>query len=407
MNKKPSQPKLSRFPLPYSTQSLDDDDLEAVRQALRSEYLTQGPLVEKFEQALARRVGAKFAVTVSSGSAALHLACLALELPAGFRAAVPAVSFVATANCVVAAGGRPEFIDVEPETGNISLASLERSLSSRKKTHLILPVHLSGYPCEMSHIARLAKEGGAKIIEDATHALGVNHLLARGRGKAHPIGSCRYADCAVFSFHAVKPITTGEGGAITTNSRRLYERLLRLRTHGITRERRLMARDEGPWFYEMQELGFNYRLTDFQCALGLSQLRKLDRLTRRRREIARRYTARFSGHRAFACPPPEQVEVSSNHLYVVRLNLEQLSVSRRELFERLREKGLGVNVHYIPIVNQPYYRAHFHTRPEAFPGAQDYYQRAISLPLFPELTRADEGYVMDVVDNVLGQSLTS
>ncbi|MFC1601473.1 UDP-4-amino-4,6-dideoxy-N-acetyl-beta-L-altrosamine transaminase [Candidatus Sumerlaeota bacterium] len=397
--------------LPYSTQAIDRHDVEAVSRAVRSDFLTQGPLVDEFEKALARRVGAKYAVVVNSGTAALHLATLALELPDGFRAATPAVSFVSSANCIVYAGGRPVFVDVEPDTAHLALERLER-VTARRKVSLIIPVHLSGQACAMPEVARIAKACGARVLEDATHALGVNHPPARGRGRMYPVGSCRFSDCAVFSFHAIKVMTTGEGGAITTNSKRLRDRCRRLRTLGITREPAEFATDpatpaaeQGPWYYEMTDLGFNYRLSDMQCALGLSQLKKLDRLVKRRRDIARRYTARFAGHAAFACPPAAQVEVSANHLYVIRLALERLKCSRRRIFDELRAQGLGVNVHYIPIVNQPYYRRQFGTRPEKFPGAQEYYERAISIPLFPTMSRADEERVIATVDETTSRFL--
>jgi len=366
--------------LPYGKQSIEEEDIAAVVEGLRHDFLTTGPAVDAFEAALAEAVGAKYAVAVANGTAALHLASMAANIAAGDEAVVSAVTFMASANGVRYCGGEPVFADIDPTTGLTTAALMAEKITER--TRLLVPVHLTGRSVDMEAVGTLARQHGLMVIEDAAHALG-----ARWRGG--PVGCCAHSDMAIFSFHPVKHVTTGEGGAITTNDPALYERLRVLRNHGIVREPERFEYDNpGPWYHEMQELGYNYRLTDLQCRLGLSQLGRLAGFVRRRREIAARYDAAFAelAHCAPLLATPDTE--SAYHLYVVRVDFEALGTSRAAFVEALRARRIGAQVHYIPVPNQPYYQRRGHD-PEDFPGAQDYYARALSLPMYPALTDAD------------------
>jgi UDP-4-amino-4,6-dideoxy-N-acetyl-beta-L-altrosamine transaminase len=382
--------------IPYGRQWISDDDVAAVTRVLRSDWLTQGPLIAEFEQAVAQRVGAKHAIAVANGTAALHLAALAAGVGPGQVLWTSPITFVASANCARYAGGEADFVDVDPATALMDAGALERKLAAAaavgKLPRAIVPVHLAGQPCDMDRIGALARRHGVTVIEDAAHAIG-------GRFGAQPVGACEHSDMTVFSFHPVKLITTGEGGMITTNDDALAGRLRRLRTHGITRDpAEMVGESEGAWYYEQVDLGFNYRITDFQCALGLRQLERLDSFLARRVQLADRYDAQLAHLpvRPLARRPGRE---SGWHLYVVTLSPEA-GLSRRAVFDRLRAAGIGVNVHYIPVPRQPYWRARVSGE---FPGADAYYAGAITLPLYPAMTDAEQDEVVAALDRALAK----
>jgi perosamine synthetase len=387
--------------LPYGRQLIDDSDVAAVAEQLRDDWLTQGPTVARFESVLCAITGAKYAVAVSSGTAALHLAALAAGIEEGDVALVPDVTFVATANAVRYAGGHPVLVDVDPDTGLVDLGALEE-LVARHRPRAILPVSLCGAPPDLGRIAALATSVGARVIEDAAHSLGATYGSSGQRS-----ASCADTDMAVLSFHPVKHLTTGEGGAITTNDRSLYESLIDLRTHGITRDPSRLEENDGPWYYEQQRLGFNYRITDLQCALGVSQARRFPEFLARRRTIAARYDAAFADHPRILRPlrVPRGVN-SAYHLYVVRVEprpgeSRALVASRRKaLFHALREQNIGPQVHYIPVHRQPDYRRNA-LSDGSFEGAETYYASCISLPMFPGMTDGDVDYVVASVVGAL------
>ncbi len=368
-----------RMYIPYGHQTITEEDIQAVVEVLRSDYLTTGPAIGGFEQKVAAYTGAKYAVAVSNGTAALHIACLAAGIGPGDEVITTPITFAASANCVLYCGGKPVFADIDPVTYNIDPADIERKITSRTKA--IIPVHFTGQPCEMDEIHRIAREHGLMVIEDAAHALGAGY---KGR-KVGSLGS----DMTCFSFHPVKPITTGEGGMVVTDDEGLYRRLCLFRSHGITREESLMGKDEGGWYYEQLELGYNYRMTDIQAALGSSQLEKLDGFIGRREFLAGRYDKAFEGCSGFICPSQLPDVESGWHLYVLQL----LEEGRKEAFARLREAGIGVNVHYIPVYRHPYYQKHGY-QDTSCPHAEQLYQHMISLPLYPGLTEEEQDYVI-------------
>jgi UDP-4-amino-4,6-dideoxy-N-acetyl-beta-L-altrosamine transaminase len=379
--------------IPYGRQNLNDHDVQAVVQALHSEWLTQGPTVPLFEQAVTARAGVAHAVAVNSATSALHLACMALELGPGDRLWTSPNTFVASANCARYCGAQVDFVDIDPRTYNLSTTQLAVKLAeaerSRTLPKVVIPVHFAGQPCEMAAIATLARRYGFKVIEDASHAIG-------GRYRGGPVGNCSYSDVTVFSFHPVKIITTAEGGMALTNSSELATRMRCLRSHGVTRDTaRMESPTQEPWYYEQVDLGFNYRMTDVQAALGLSQLRRLDEFLERRRQIARIYDKSLAGLplvRPFQHPDTE----SAFHLYVVQVDPGNCPVDRRAAFERLRAAGIGVNVHYIPVHTQPYYRR-MGFRGGMYPAAERYYMHALSLPMFVGLSDADIGTVVSAL----------
>jgi UDP-4-amino-4,6-dideoxy-N-acetyl-beta-L-altrosamine transaminase len=383
--------------IPYGRQDIDEEDIQAVVDVLRSDWLTQGPAVERFEQEVARYCGAKYAVAVNSATSALHIACLAAGLKAGDRLWTSPNTFVASANCALYCGAQPDFVDIDPRTYNLSVDALEEKLVHAEKQgelpSIVIPVHFAGQSCEMDRIAELGQRYGFAVIEDASHAIG-------GRYRDTAVGSCTFSEMTVFSFHPVKIVTTGEGGMVLTNRRDLYEKLLRLRSHGITRDPALMEGEaEGPWYYQQIELGFNYRMTDIQAALGASQMRRLDRFVLRRRHLAGRYEALLSGLPVIL--PRQHPDANSAwHLYVVCLRLDEIGKTRREVFEALRAGGVGVNVHYIPVHCQPYYRK-LGFGPGDFPQAERYYQAALSLPLFYGLTDSQQERVAATLKEIL------
>lgn len=368
--------------IPYGRQSIGKDDIEAAVKVLRSDWITQGPKIREFEEALCGYAGSKYAVAVSSGTAALHVACLAAGIKEGDEVITSPITFAASANCALFCGGRPVFADIRE--GSVNIDPCEIRKKTGKRTKVIIPVHFAGHPADLEEIRKIAKERGLTVIEDAAHALGAEY-------KGSKIGSCKYSDMTVFSFHPLKSITTGEGGAVLTNSKALYERLLLYRNHGITKDRDKMEKSEGPWYYEMHELGFNYRITDFQSAIGISQLKKLDRFVEERRKIASLYSEELSGLDGIILPLEKPYVRSAWHIYYVRLRDAK---KRGALFHDLQKSNIGLQVHYIPVHLQPYYRKLFGYKEGDYPIAERYYKSAMTLPLFPGLKQNQIKYVV-------------
>lgn len=382
--------------IPYGRQSIDQDDIDAVVRALRSDYLTTGPEISVFEKELCAYTGAKYAVAVSNGTAALHLAVLALELPADSVGITTPNTFVATANALLYAGHRPRFADIDPRSYTMSADALR--LAFDDGTHVgepapavVLPVHFAGHTAGLEEMAVIARENGAYIIEDAAHSIG-----GRYRDGTR-VGSCSHSDMTTLSFHPVKTMTTGEGGAVTTNDPELYRRLMTLRTHGITRDPAELTQNPGPWYYEMQMLGFNYRITDIQAALGRSQLRKLDSFVARRRELVVRYNQAFAGVPWLTTPWEEPGRETAWHLYVLQFDWEQLGMDRPSVMSALKEQGVGTQVLYIPVPAQPYYRDKLGFSPSHYPAAQQYYDHSLAIPLYPSMSAADQDRVIAAV----------
>ncbi len=372
--------------IPYSRQKIDEGDIQAVTDVLRSDWLTQGPKIAEFENKVAEYCGARYAVALSSGTAALHLACLTAGVATGDEVITSPITFVASANCALYAGGKPVFADIRPDTICIDSKEIIERVSER--TRAIIPVDFAGHPCDMDEINSIAKARDIVVIEDAAHSLGAEY-------KGKKVGSL--ADMTVCSFHPVKHITTGEGGMILTDNKEYHEKLLLLRSHGITRDSSRFTSAASsftaPWYYEMQELGFNYRITDFQCALGISQMNKLDAFVQRRREIASLYNQAFSGINEIILPAELYGYKSSYHLYPIQIKVH----SRNKVFTALREKGIGVNVHYIPVHLQPYYQRTYGHRKGDFPAAEEYFNRCISLPVHHGMTDEDVQHVINGV----------
>lgn len=376
--------------IPYGRQDINQDDIDAVVQVLNSDFLTQGPTVPRFEQAVAGYCKVDHAIAVNSATSALHIACLALDLRPGDYLWTSPITFVASANCGLYCGARVDFVDIDPLTYNLCPKALERKLVQAEKEgtlpKIVVPVHLCGQPCDMEQIHTLSERYGFKIIEDASHAIG-------GRYKGEPIGNCRYSDVTVFSFHPVKIITTAEGGMAVTKDHNLAMRMARLRSHGITRDSAAMTRiPDGPWYYEQIELGFNYRMTDMQAALGLSQMQRLDKFVATRHSLATRYDKLLSPL-PVRTPWQHDDSYSGMHLYVIRLDVTALRLDHLRIFERMRMAGIGVNLHYIPIYRQPYY-ARMGYRLHDFPEAEQYYAEAMTLPLYPGLTEEQQTEVV-------------
>ncbi len=379
--------------IPYGRQSIDQADIDAVVEVLQSDWLTQGPSIERFEAAMAARHEAQHAVAVCNATAALHIACLAVDLGPGDWLWTTPNTFVASANCARYCGANVDFVDIDPHTWNLCADALEAKLIAAEQAgrlpKVVVPVAFSGQSCDMARIKLLAQRYGFIVIEDASHAVGASYL---GR----PVGCGDYADMTIFSFHPVKIITTGEGGMVLTNRAELAERLRSLRSHGITRNPAQMSEpSHGPWYYQQTELGYNYRITDIQAALGLSQLHKLDAFVARRRELAARYD-QLLADLPLQLPTRQAGADSAWHLYVVRLKLDQIGKTHREVFEGLRAAGIGVNLHYIPVHTQPYYRA-LGFKDGDFPNAEAYYREAVSLPMFAVLGDEQINKVAEVV----------
>jgi UDP-4-amino-4,6-dideoxy-N-acetyl-beta-L-altrosamine transaminase len=383
----------------YGRQTIEADDVEAVVKALGSGMLTQGPLVEEFERKLAAYTGAKYAVVCSNGTAALHLACKAAGLGPGDKVLTSPLTFLASANAALYVGAKPDFADIESETFNIDPAEVENKVKASPSVKALIPVHFAGSPCDMERLGRIARERNLIVIEDACHALGAS--WTDSKGTVRKVGSSSHSDMTVFSFHPVKSITTGEGGAITTNSRKLYERLLSLRTHGTVKDSARLFNPEGlPWYYEMQDLGFNYRLTDLQCALGVNQLKKLDRFIARRAELASLYCRLLSKYPFIKTPASQPGCASAWHLFPVRIDFGGLGASRKDLFELMSAIGINLQVHYIPVHLQPYYRG-LGFKPGDFPKAEKFYEQEVSLPIYPLLSDEEAGAVVEALLSTL------
>jgi UDP-4-amino-4,6-dideoxy-N-acetyl-beta-L-altrosamine transaminase len=383
--------------IPYGRQSINNHDVDAVTKVLNGELLTQGPKVEEFESALCSFSGASFAISVNSATSALHLACLALDVQEGDIVWTSAITFVASANCARYCGADVDFVDIDPRTYNMSTSALETKLEIAKKAGLlpkvVIPVHLTGQPCDMEAIHKLSKIYGFSIIEDASHAIGAEY-------QSFNVGSGKFSDITVFSFHPVKIITTGEGGAAVTNSPELSARMRQLRSHGITRDPSMFRVDTQPsFYYEQQELGFNYRITDFQAALGLSQLERIDSFLSKRKEIAKKYNEKLENQSLIL---PYQIDQahSSWHLYVIRVSDSNNPSFRNEVFEKLRGLGIGVNLHYIPVYRHPYY-AEMGFDPKDYPEAESYYSQAISIPMHYELTDVEIDFVVQSIETLV------
>lgn len=383
--------------IPYGRQEITQADIDAVLSVLKSDFLTQGPVVPRFEQAVAQHVGARHAVAASSATSALHLACLALGLGPGEWLWTSPITFVASANCGLYCGAKVDFADIDPKTYNLCPAALERKLQQAEREgrlpKIVVAVHLCGQPCDMAAIHSLAQRYKFHIIEDASHAIG-------GKYREDYIGSSRYSDITIFSFHPVKVITTAEGGMAVANNADLAQRMALLRSHGITRDPEQMDHAaDGPWYYQQIALGYNFRMTELQAALGLSQLERLENYVERRHALSRRYDSLLADL-PVTLPWQHPDSYSGRHLYVIRLQGDGAAKKRLQVFEALREKGVGVNIHYIPVHTQPYYRQ-MGFRPGDFPEAERYYAEALSLPLYPTLSEAQQDEVVAALRRAL------
>ena len=383
----------------YGHQYIDNDDIQAIVTVLKSDYLTQGPAVAKFEQEICRITGAKYCVSVSNATAGLHIAVAALELDEGSEGITSPNTFLASSNCMVYNNVKPVFADINPVSYNIDPAQIERRIT--EKTKLLIPVHFAGLSCEMDKISAIAKEHNLHVIEDAAHAIGSQYA------DGSYVGNCKYSDMTVFSFHPVKTITTGEGGAVTTNDEKLYQKLLMLRSHGVTKDEKLMTKNPGSWYYEMQSLGFNYRITDIQAALGYSQLQKLEFFKKRRREVVAMYNKALAGMKHLKTPTEPENVSSCFHLYAVQIDFTALGKSRSQVMQELREKGIGTQVHYIPVPTQPFYKETFGYKDGVYPVAEKYYEQELSLPLYPGLSDDDVKYIVLSIKEILNERLSN
>ena len=382
--------------IPYGRQFISDDDIEAVVKVLKSDFLTQGPVVPKFEDSIKNYCNVDYAFALNSATSALHIACLALGVKKGDYVWTSANSFVASANCAIYCGASVDFVDIDKVTNNISIQELEKKLKTarleNKLPKVVIPVHLTGQSCEMKEIYKLSQKYGFSIIEDASHAIGGKYLK-------EPIGNCKYSDVCVFSFHPVKIITTGEGGVATTNDSRLALKIDQLRSHGITRNSEHMEfESHGDWYYEQLLLGFNYRMTDIHAALGLSQMNILDESVRKRNTIAKRYDEELN-ELPLVLPSIIKNSYSSMHLYVIKLDPEKTNINHKKVFDELRKEKILVNIHYIPIYFHPFYRK-LGFKKGYCPESENYYKNAISIPMFPTLSSRDQNEVIGTLKNI-------
>jgi len=385
--------------IPYGRQDINQADIDAIIAVLRSDFLTQGPAVPAFEKAVADYCSVQYAVAVNSATSALHIACLALGVGKGDVVWTSPITFVASANCALYCGASVDFVDIDPQTYNISIVCLSEKLVIAKKAgklpKVVIPVHLCGQPCDMAAIHKLGQQYGFKIIEDASHAIG-------GKYKGGPIGNCGYSDITVFSFHPVKIITTGEGGMAMTNDVQLAKRMQLLRSHGITRDINDFTHvPDGPWYYQQIDLGYNYRMTDIQGALGLSQMQRVDEFVAKRHTVAERYNQLLADLPVYT-PWQHEDSYSGLHLYVIRLNLSEIGKTHRQVFEALREMNIGVNLHYIPVYIQPYYE-NLGFKAGYCLEAEQYYAEAISLPMYPNLTEMQQDEVVTALKKAFGK----
>lgn len=375
----------------YGKQSISWKDIFKVLKVLRSDWLTQGPKVREFENSICDYTGAKYCVVVSNGTAALHLAMLSFNLTPNDEVITSPNTFIASANSILYAGAKVRFADIDLQTSCIDPNEIEKHITINTKG--IIPIHFAGQPCDMQKIHQIAKKNNLFVIEDAAHAIGSEY-------NGEKVGCCRYSDITTFSFHPVKTITTGEGGAITTNNKDIYEKLLMLRSHGITKDSKKLIENDGPWYYEQQLLGFNYRMSDINAALGISQLKKLNNFIKMRREITRIYKEEFSEDERFSFLKEKEYSKAAWHLFPLIINFEKVKINKKELFDKLRKHGLTLQVHYIPVHLQPYYKNLGFNKGD-FQKAEKYYQKTISLPLYYGLRRKDIYFIVDIIKELV------
>ena len=380
----------------YGHQHITEKDIQAVERVLHSDWLTQGPAIEAFEKKVANYCGAKYAVAVTNATSALHIACKAAGLGEGDVLWTSPITFTASANCGRYCGADVDFVDIDDKTYNMSVAELRHKLEiAVKKPKVVIPIHLAGQSCDMEAIKALADEYGFQIIEDASHATGADY-------KNTKVGSCCYSDMTVFSFHPVKIVTTGEGGIVLTNNKELYEKLKLYRSHGITRDSDLMTQEaDGPWYYQQIELGFNYRMTDMQAALGCSQMDSLDEFVARRRYLVKRYNEKLK-NLPLRTPYQDESTNPSWHIYIIRVDFTKVKLSKKEIFARMRDRGIVLNLHYIPVHTQPYYQKLGFQKGD-FPVSEKYYEEAITLPLYYDLTDEQQDEVIEALKEVLAE----
>ena len=380
----------------YGHQHITEKDIQAVERVLHSDWLTQGPAIESFEKKVANYCGAKYAVAVTNATSALHIACKAAGLGEDDVLWTSPITFTASANCGRYCGADVDFVDIDDKTYNMNVAELRHKLATAvKKPKVVIPVHLAGQSCDMEAIKALADEYGFKIIEDASHATGADY-------KNTKVGSCCYSDMTVFSFHPVKIVTTGEGGIVLTNNKELYEKLKLYRSHGITRDSDLMTHEaDGPWYYQQIELGFNYRMTDMQAALGCSQMDSLDEFVARRRYLVKRYNEKLK-NLPLRTPYQDEATNPSWHIYIIRVDFTKVTLSKNEIFARMRDRGIALNLHYIPVHTQPYYQ-NLGFQNGDFPVSEKYYEEAITLPLYYDLTDEQQDEVIEALKAVLAE----
>lgn len=387
-------------PIPYGKQFVDDSDIRSVVDVLSSDWLTQGPNVCDFERALCQKFESECATVLSSGTASLHLVGLALGWKAGDVVLTTPITFLASANCILYAGAKPDFVDIDACSYTIDVEKLETKLKQYdacgNRVKAVVAVDYAGQPCRWESLRRLADKYEFQLVDDGCHAIGAKY-------KTVPIGSSKYADATVFSFHPVKHITTGEGGAVLTDNRELDEKIKMLRMHGITKDKSLLEKNDGPWYYEMHELGFNYRITDIQCALGLSQLKKLDRFIKRRRQIAEYYDGVFGEDERFIIPQTTPEAEHAYHLYPLQIKFDDISVVKDVFFQHLRKRKIFCQVHYIPVHLQPYYRRRFGFKEGDFPVSEEFYKREVSIPIYPALEDDQLEYVSAEIFNSMAE----
>ncbi|AMN48590.1 UDP-4-amino-4,6-dideoxy-N-acetyl-beta-L-altrosamine transaminase [Psychrobacter sp. P2G3] len=384
--------------IPYGRQNITKEDINAVVEVLESDFLTQGPKVPEFENSIKEQCNVEYALAMNSATSALHVACLALDVGKDDIVWTTPITFVASANCALYCGAIVDFVDINPKTYNLCAQALREKLQIAKAEgelpKVVIPVHLCGQPCDMEGIYELSKEYGFSIIEDASHAIG-------GKYKDEPIGNCQYSDITIFSFHPVKIITTAEGGVATTNSKYLAQKMDLLRSHGITRDSELMTNEpDGSWYYQQVMLGFNYRMTEMQAALGVSQIKRLSTITDKRHQLAKNYDSLLA-ELPIITPYQHSDGYSGLHLYVIRLKTNQIQKSHKEVFDELRAANIGVNLHYIPVHLQPYYQQKLGFKMGDFPEAELYYSQAISLPMYPDLTEEQQAYIAQTLRSIL------
>jgi UDP-4-amino-4,6-dideoxy-N-acetyl-beta-L-altrosamine transaminase len=383
---------MSKF-LSYGRQYIDKTDINSVTKILRSDYLTQGPTTKEFEKEICKFTGAKYCVAVVNGTAALHLAVLSLGIKKNKEGITTPITFSASSNALLHCGLRPKFADIDHDTYNININEIKKKIT--KNTKVIVAVDYAGQPADMKKIYKLAKSKGIYVIEDASHAIGSKY------DKKTMVGSCKFSDLTTFSFHPVKTITCGEGGAIATNNRKLYEKIKILRNHGITKNPKYLKKNPGPWYYEMQLLGFNYRLSDIHAALGISQMKKIHRFIKRRREIVKKYNHAFKNLPHIKIPFEKRGVFSVFHLYILQIDFKKIGKTRKKVMEELKKNRIGTQVHYIPVHTQPFYKNNFNFKYGDYPVAENYYQKTLSLPLYPKMTNKEVEYVINTVKKIL------